>query len=217
MRTSRSESYTDCSRVYETGPLRNVTGTTIRPGGLSLTDRALEFCPFADGAELLDVGCGTGASVEHLRSRYGFDVKGIDISPKLIAEGLLRNPALPIFEGMAEALPCPADSQDGILCECVLSLLAEPLQAMAEFRRALRSGGYLMLSDMYNRDTLTRQIETWLFENGFTLLLWEDHTRLLRELAARLILADVSLDEHCCTPPGSEGKAGYFLLVARKD
>ncbi|NVO00496.1 MAG: class I SAM-dependent methyltransferase [Geobacteraceae bacterium] len=199
---------------YEATALRAVTGTTIRPGGLSLTDRAIEFCPFADGAELLDVGCGVGASVEHLRSRYGFDAKGIDISPKLIAEGLLTNPALPIFEGMAEALPCPDDSQDGILCECVLSLLTEPLQALAEFRRALRSGGYLMMSDMYNRDSLTRQIETWLFENGFTLLLWEDHSCLLRELAARLILANGSLEGLCCTATGTPG---YFLLVARKE
>lgn len=205
------------STVYETGPLRDVTGTTIRPGGLTLTDRALEFCSFAAGAQLLDVGCGAGASVEHLRRRYNFDARGVDVSPALIAEGLWRNPDLPLSGGAAEALPYQDESHDGILCECVLSLLDEPFRALTEFRRLLRSGGYLMLSDMYNRESATGQTEAWLSENGFTMLLLEDHTHLLRELAARLILANGSLEGLCCTTPGIGQKPGYYLLVARKD
>jgi ubiquinone/menaquinone biosynthesis C-methylase UbiE len=141
--------------VYETGPLRDVTGTTIRPGGLTLTDRALEQCSFAAGAQLLDVGCGAGGSVEHLRVRYGFDARGVDISPMLICEGLQRNPDLPLSEGTAEAVPYPDKSQDGILCECVLSLLEEPFHTLTEFRRLLRSGGCLILSDMYSREVST--------------------------------------------------------------
>lgn len=205
------------SKVYETGPLREVTGTTIRPGGLALTDRAVDFCSFTTGARLLDVGCGAGASVEHLRGRYSFDARGVDVSPLLIAEGQQRNPDLPLSEGLAEAMPYPDDSQDGIFCECVLSLLTGPLRALTEFRRTLRSGGFLILSDMYCRNTATRQTEAWLSENGFTILLWEDHTPLLRELAARLILADCSLEGLCCTAAGPGEKPGYYLLVARKE
>lgn len=220
-----------CSTVYETGPLRDVTGTTIRPGGLTLTDRAVKLCSFAAGAQLLDVGCGAGGSVEHLLSRYGFDTRGVDISPSLIAEGLRRNPELPLSVGAAEALSYPDGSQDGILCECVLSLLSEPLRALAEFRRLLRSGGYLMLSDMYSREissgarpdrylretALHMEIEAWLSENGFTMLLWEDHTPLLRELAAQLILAGASIEGLCRRAAGTGGKPGYYLLVAHKE
>lgn len=205
------------STVYETGPLREITGTTIRPGGLMLTDRALDQCSFAAGAQLLDVGCGAGTSVEHLRNHYGFDARGVDISPALISEGLQRNPDLPLSEGAAGALPYPDESHEGILCECVLSILTEPLLALAEFRRLLRSGGYLILSDMYSRESATGQHEAWLSENGFTVLLQEDHTPLLRELAARLILANGSLEGLCCLAPGSGRKPGYYLLVARKD
>jgi arsenite methyltransferase len=202
---------------YESSNLRAVTGPTIRPGGLTLTDRALDFCRFAPGAHLLDVGCGAGATVEYLCSRYGFSARGVDISPTLIAEGLGRNPALAITWAAAEALPFAGESRDGILCECVLSLLGEPLMALAEFRRVLRSNGYLILSDMYTRDTTTRgRIEGWLSECGFEILLWEDHTHFLKELAARLILVHGSLEGLCCTPPGAGGKPGYYLLVARK-
>ena len=113
----------------------------------------------------------------------------------------------------------------------MLSLLEEPFRALAEFRRLLRSGGYLILSDMYSRDSgagglldcalrgmvSRRQVEAWLYENGFTMLLWEDHTSLLRELAARLILANGSLDGLCCMTNGAGNRPGYYLLVARKE
>ena len=139
------------SSRYESGPLRDVTGTTIRPGGLTLTERAVDFCRFAAGAQLLDVGCGAGATVEHLRDSYGFAASGVDISGALVAEGLGRDPDLELSVATAESLPHAGESQDGIFCECVLSLLPEPLTALAEFQRTLRDGGYLILSDMYSR------------------------------------------------------------------
>ncbi|HIJ86366.1 MAG TPA: class I SAM-dependent methyltransferase [Desulfuromonadales bacterium] len=213
--------------MYETGPLRDVTGATIRPGGLALTDRALEVCAFTIGAQLLDVGCGAGASVEHLRSRYGYDAHGVDISPTLITEGLSRNPTMRLEVAAAEALPFVAGSFDGILCECVLSLVEVPLKALVEFVRVLRSSGWLILSDLfvkteteprdYPRGAVARdQIESWLFQSGFTIVMWEDHSILLKELAARLILAGCSLDGLCCGTSGSGQRPGYYLIVARR-
>ena len=215
------------STMYETGPFRDVTGVTIRPGGMALTDRALEVCSFAIGAQLLDVGCGAGASVEHLCSRYGYDACGVDTSPTLITEGLSRNPAMRLKVAAAEALPFAAGSFDGILCECVLSLVEEPLKALVEFERVLRSGGSLILSDLYvttatepngglRGGAATRnQIESWLSQSGFKIVMWEDHTILLKELAARLILAGCSLDGLCSVTSGSGQRTGYYLLVAR--
>jgi SAM-dependent methyltransferase len=213
---------------YEKSPLRDVTGLTIRPGGLALTDRALEICSFAAGAELLDVGCGAGGTVEHLCSSHGLNASGVDLSRVLLAEGLARDPALQLTMASAEALPFAAGSFDGILCECVLSLVAEPLTALAEFRRVLQSGGFLILSDLYDRretepkgdlrGVVTRnQAESWLSQSGFTTVVWEDHTGLLKELAARLILAGCSLDELCCGTIAAGQRPGYYLLVARKD
>lgn len=213
---------------YEKEPLRDVTGLTIRPGGLTLTDRALGICRFAAGAELLDVGCGAGGTVEHLGSSHGFSATGVDLSRALLAEGLARDQALKLIMAEAEALPFAAGSFDGILCECVLSLAAEPLTALAEFRRVLRSGGFLILSDLYDRreteptgalrGMMTRnQVGSWLSQSGFTAVVWEDHTGLLKELAARLILAGCSLDGLCGGTIAAGQRPGYYLLVARKD
>jgi arsenite methyltransferase len=220
---------------YESGLLQSVNGPILRPGGLELTDRAVELCRFPVGAHLLDVGCGSGVTVEHLRETHSFNANGVDISHKLIVEGLLRNPDLPLLTATADALPFAGESLDGIFCECVLSLLKEPVKALKEFYRTLRTGGRLIISDMYSRQTVSdadfepsapgtcgrgmlsrKRIESRLVECGFTRLLWEDHTRLLKELAARIILTRGSLEgfpEMC----RGEEKPGYYLLVARKD
>jgi len=224
---------------YESPLLRDVTGNCIRPGGTELTDLALEFCRFPPGAKLLDVGCGSGGTVEHLLSRNGFDVAGVDNSRRLIADGLTRNPKLPLAVGRAEALTVADGGVDGIFCECVLSVLDEPCRALREFKRSLRPGGFLILSDLYlrrpsvdtdqrgltgtapTRGVMTRKTLMTLLEvYGFELRFWEDHTRLLQELAARLVLTHGSLSGLWCgnADTGCAGKRpGYYLLVARTE
>lgn len=221
--------------IYETGTLRGVTGPTIRPGGLQLTGRGVDFCRFAPGARLADVGCGAGATVEYLRDQRGFEASGVDPSPLLLQEGRLRDASLPLLQGGAERLPYGDQSLDGVLCECVLSLVPEPDRALGEFGRVLKRGGRLVLSDLYlcslsapalSGPTIDgcsagarsrKAVETMVGDAGFSLLIWEDHSALLRELAARLVLAGGSLEGFPCGAAGSGGSPGYYLLIARKD
>jgi hypothetical protein len=122
----------------------------------------------------------------------------------------------------------------------------EPKSALGEFSRVLRTGGFLILSDIYDRaqtsdfssgpaasgnyasSLRTRPcIEALLEDAGLDLLSWEDHTRYLKELAAQLILNADSLAElhstcglftvGCAGSPDSQRtRPGYYLLVARK-
>jgi arsenite methyltransferase len=216
---------------------------------LSLTGRAMEFCRFPVCSRLLDVGCGEGATVEYLRNHYQLHACGLDISSRLLLEGKSRYPALPILRARGEHLPFASGSLDGILCECVLSLLSKPGRALHEFNRVLGPDGMLILSDIYLRgegagtsaqgdenNLREKEVhgcmkgarsagftETLLCEAGFEILLWEDHTLLLRELAARLVLAHGSADalleglkDTCCFSSMAALKSGYYLLVARK-
>lgn len=91
--------------LYEGRPIRDVTGDTIRPGGFAITDRALAICSFAAGARVLDVGCGVGATVEHLICRYHLDAVGVDPSSVLLGQGRRRHPGLPLWEAAGENLP----------------------------------------------------------------------------------------------------------------
>lgn len=213
---------------YKSATLHAVIGPTIRPGGLMLTGRAVRFCNFAPGSEVIDVGCGAGATVEYLRARHRMRAVGVDPSRRLLEEGWERNLELPLGLGRAEAIPAAAATKDGVFCECVLSLVADPAQALAEFHRVLRPGGRLIMSDLYEKGIAVDgggrglhsrdRLENMLTASGFTLVLWEDHSRLLREMAAQLILDHGSLDRFWSRAGvGCSGeRPGYYLLVAVK-
>jgi SAM-dependent methyltransferase len=190
----------------------------------------MELCRFPGKAEILDVGCGSGITVGHLRAAHGHNAHGVDISDALIAEGLERDPTLPLRHAPAEALPFTDSSLDAIFCECVLSLLDDPVRALQEFHRVLRTGGKLVISDLYLRQASrensprnsrgiasSRDIQGWLVAGGFdALLLWEDHSRKLVELAAQVMLTHGSLESLSGLCNRVEGKPGYYLLVTER-
>jgi arsenite methyltransferase len=233
------------STLHESAALRAITGPSLRPGGFQLTERGLSLCNFSPGARIVDVGCGTGASVACLREKHRFSALGFDVSGDLfLKDGKDKSNCLALAQ--AEKLPLPNAGCDGVLCECVLSLVAEPKQVAEEFSRVLRIGGFLILSDIYDRapdDCLQSGpltsggcssslrsrhfVEKLLADSGFGRLTWEDHSRYLKELAAQLILSGGSLPEldELCTvfDSGCAGSSvmqlsrpGYYLLVAQK-
>ena len=63
------------------------TATGIRPGGLDLTRKVLERSKLSADSRVLDVGCGTGATVEYLRRFHAIRAVGIDSSVMLLGRG----------------------------------------------------------------------------------------------------------------------------------
>ena len=121
--------------LYQQEALRAVTGETIRPGGFALTDRAMALCKMTEGGKVLDVGCGTGASVRYLRKKYHLHAVGLDASAGLLLEGHESNPEIPLARATASSMPIGDGRLAGILCECVLSLTCDPLAVLREFHR----------------------------------------------------------------------------------
>jgi ubiquinone/menaquinone biosynthesis C-methylase UbiE len=203
-------------RVYENPLFESLTGSTIRPGGLDITKRGMEFCTFPKNARLLDIGCGKGASVEYIAGEYGYRCTGIDSSAYLINEGLRRNRELLLIEGKAEKLPfkdCGNEGCfDGILTECSLSLMNDKPTVLDEIKRVMKKKGFWIISDIYIRNGKQKsssnlQVHTCLrnafnlndlrkllLKNGFNILLLEDHTRALKETMANIILEYGSVD-----------------------
>ncbi len=175
-----------------------------RPGGLALTEQALECCGLPRAARVLDAGCGTGAVVERLRS-LDYRAVGIDLNAR----------GRHCVRGRIENLPVKTAGCDCVLCECVLSLVPDPEVCLRELHRVLKPAGIAVISDVYDRrdpDALAGLLERC----GFSVTLWQDHTRSLLEFAAAAVLLGRRAD--CGLPPGiSSQQAGYCLLLARKD
>jgi len=144
-------------RPYESPAMLMMTGVTLRPGGFTLTERALDRCAFKPGDRVLDVGCGMGATVDLLTRRYHLLALGVDYSATLVSQGLAYFPDLPLLIADAERLPFSEGRMDGVFMECVLSTTGARDPVLAEAHRVLKTGGRLVLTDMYLREEQLEQ------------------------------------------------------------
>jgi len=226
-------------RLHEQQALRRVTGPAIRPGGLEVTARALALMDLAPGSRVLDVGCGTGATVGHLRE-LGYRALGVDRSFLMLTGANSTRAAV----ADAMALPFAPGAFDAVFCECALCLTPDPGRALSEMHRVLEPGGMLAVSDLHARgrarlpsdmdvDTCLANMASLdeavgrIEEAGLGIEFTEDLTIKLKELAARIIFEHGSLDAFWSGLVGCRGascmaehvartRPGYHLIIARK-
>jgi ubiquinone/menaquinone biosynthesis C-methylase UbiE len=100
-----------------------------------------------DGRVVLDAGCGSGAQCEWL-AEHGAEVIEIDLSPGMIAEARHRcgERVRLMVADLAEPLPLEPDSLDGVTCSLALHYLEDWSVPLTSFARALRPGGWAVLS-----------------------------------------------------------------------
>ncbi len=193
----------------------------LRPGGLLLTRCLIDYCRFKPGDRVIDIGCGTGITVDYLCSQYGLDAVGIDSSASSIRQGIEHKPGLKIQQASSECLPFFDSSFSGVLLECSLSVMKDARAVLAEMNRILLTGGKLAITDLYLRpstDAMSPIANThsagnvgvmtcdeWisiLKDNGFSTMVWEDRTEYLKEFIARYIMTYGSLEGLCyCRSP----------------
>lgn len=188
----------------------------MRPGGLALTKIALSRCSFPFGARILDVGCGSAATVEYLIGQQ-FRALGVDPSYTNLRQGYGRNASLPLISAAGEDLPFSDCTLDGVFFECVLSIIRDTEKVLSECRRILKDEGRLVLSDLYlTHPGQTNAISSLpsncclahamtkeellgkLNAHGFKLALWEDHSPALKAFVAQLVFSYGSVEKFFC-------------------
>lgn len=125
-------------------------GVVGHRGGLTATKALLAMCDLREGHRILEVGCGSGYTACTAAREHGVAVVAADREAHLLARTAERTRALRLAERVtpvqadARRLPFADASFDGLICESVLAFLGEAkTQALSEFHRVLRPGGFL--------------------------------------------------------------------------
>ena len=169
-----------------------------------------------EGEQVLDVGCGDAALLKRLSER-GLSLHGVD--PAFKESGLPEVPNdIHLLPGSAERIPFPDSSFDTVVMQCVFSL-CRPEDAVSEVCRVLKSGGRLILSDLYSdvqeiclRESsllgivyLKEHLEQY-FTSAFRCLRFADLTPALTEMIVEAIW--LGKEERC-------GSCGDLALLRR--
>ena len=143
-----------CAALYQSDLARLLLGETFHPGGTELTLHLGTLLQLTPNSHVLDVACGPGNSALLLARHFGCRVLGLDYGADTVQQASARARELDLAhlvtfqQGDAERLPFPDATFDALLCECAFCTFPGKARAAAEFRRVLKPGGHLGLSDL---------------------------------------------------------------------
>jgi ubiquinone/menaquinone biosynthesis C-methylase UbiE len=169
------------ARIMEVGPRR----------------RVLELAEVRDGDAVLEVACGTGVQLVALAKRNpsGRTV-GLELSDGMLAQARKRLSvaglaAVELVRGNALELPFEDESFDLVVNSYMLDLLSREdiPRALAEFRRVMRPGGSLVLSNMTKGERRRDRMWDFLYSHGVNL------TANCRGVLAVPVLAELGFDD----------------------
>jgi arsenite methyltransferase len=133
-----------CCATWTDPITRLLIGDRLHPGGDRTTSLTIESLGLEPGARVLDLGCGYGSTLGMLAAR-GYTAIGLELAPEA---AMVASSVGCTVAADAERPPIKYGSLDGIVMECVLSLLPDKQQALSRAHNALRQGGRIAVSDV---------------------------------------------------------------------
>lgn len=131
------------------------------------------------GSKALDAGCGDGNVTFPLAARNGFDVTAIDFGDAVLKAGVVRqkknNVGNIVFEygDLNNPLKYPSESFDLVTSLHVLMKVARCKDALKEFHRVLKPGGYAVISITSSEETFSEWLKRYLARHGLVKGLWD--------------------------------------------
>jgi ubiquinone/menaquinone biosynthesis C-methylase UbiE len=182
-------------------------GHTKHLGGRKATDILAELCHFGPGQTILYVGSGSGIPAAYLAEKHQCRIVGVDILPGMVssAQNWAQKKGLAdqLEFRVADARDLPFDNNhfDAVISESVNTFIPEREQAMAEYVRVVKPGGYVgmtegiwikepseelakIINEAINQELKpTKEWETLFVESGLTELVVQTHPMGFRDEA----------------------------------
>ncbi len=107
-----------------------------------------------EGKSVLDVGCGTGRHWPELLARAPAHLAGADVSAGMLERLHAKYPGADVHHVPDHHLPFLADASiDVVICTLAFGYFAAHAAAIGEWRRVLRPGGTLLVTDFHPEGT----------------------------------------------------------------
>ncbi len=129
-------------------------GMTKHYGSMEATRELVELCRIGNGKYVLDVGCGVGATPCYLAKIVDCRVMGVDLVDKMIEQSRERAKAEGVEDRVefrvadARKLPFEDNLFDAVIMESVNIFFDDKSQAMREYIRVAKPGGYVGMTEM---------------------------------------------------------------------
>lgn len=148
-------------------------GLTKHIGGLKATEAIIECCHIEPGSVVLDVGCGVGTTAVLLAHKHGCRVAGIDIRQRMVERsrerarkaGMHNQAEFQVAD--VEELPFADGTFDAVISESVTSFPQDKRQALSEYVRVTKSGGFIGLNEsVWLRTPVPTEILAWVAQDA---------------------------------------------------
>lgn len=175
-----------------------------------------ELTAHVDGP-VADLGCGPGHVTRQL-SDLGCDVRGIDLSPRMVEVARARYPGLDFTAGSMLELPAGAQWAGAVALYSIIHLAPEQrLRAYAELSRVIRPGGVLLLgfhvSDAEHAPGAVLHLSEWWERQVDVDFYFLDPKEVTTDLVAAGFTVTARLDRE--PQPGEYPSTRCYLLATR--
>jgi len=167
------------------------------------------------GGSVLEVGVGTGLSLEHYGPRM--QVTGIDFSQDMLDKAIAKVQRLGLKQVRdlrrmdARALDFPDGSFDTVAAMHVLSVVPEPERVMAEIARVCKPGGKVVITNHFARETGAMAVVERALAPLANIIGWHSDFRVERVLQEKSLLPE----ERRTLPP--LGMMTFLVLAKAAD
>ena len=155
----KADPYKKVARLYD---------ALFEPFNSGLRKIGIKMFPPKEGMAVLDIGCGTGAHLEHYQ-KAGCDVFGIDQSPSMLQVARNRlGESANLCMGDASNMPYPDNEFDLIIISTALHEMPREVRSAVinESKRTLKENGRILLIDFHPGPT--RPLKGWLYKTIIT-------------------------------------------------